>query len=132
VKHRSWKSCISRAGLVSIVINIALLLIAHFVPSALGDIRQGELSNTRIELVVMCMNYPVFWVLANAPPKNWSANSFDVGLMFLAMAAYWYSEGLLAVVIVRKLQGIWTRWIKSGTAAAVGPKSRGNGGAFRL
>ncbi len=91
---------VSKWGLLFLIINIILVAVAHFVPGILGGSRRGELENTRIEALVVFINYPVFWTLQAVTPKNISANLLVIGLSLTVIAVYWYCEGMLIALII--------------------------------
>jgi hypothetical protein len=114
VRQFAGRIKLNRMGLLFIVLNLALLIIAHYAPGLLGDNRVGEFDSTRLMKLMQAVNYPVFWIFANANVypspstlKMWSTarffafNLFIFILLVFCLLAYWYIQGLLVKLLVR-------------------------------
>ena len=115
VNHRVWPLNLNRLGLLFVFVNLALLIVAHYLPGLFGGESTGELDHTRLTGFVVTINYPIFRMFASgllypsvSTLNGWSStfvlgfNAVIVISLMLCLAIYWYCEGLLVLLLVRR------------------------------
>ena len=94
-------------GYISIAINIILFGLAVFVPEIMGDKDAPGVSNTRIQSIVVAINYPIVVGLVNMliPISGEPTLAREVVtwiILVVSLAIYWYILGIVTAYLISK------------------------------
>jgi hypothetical protein len=119
VNIRKW--LLHKWGWLSIVINLAIVILAKLFPMLLGGPPAGELDTTRFEKIPVFIIYPVVsfaesvFRLIYGTHYYREVNDSVVSIVLLvAVIFYWYFLGMFLFMIKSKLSSI-NRGVKNGS-----------------